>query len=601
VSGDNVTVERYIPAHTSRAWRLLSVPVKGTQTIRQAWQDLRDSDAALHINDLNYGTQITSPLSGAVGNGFDNVSVNNALLKYNGTAWEGATTTNESIGTTEVALATSKAYFLYIRGARNQGITGQLNQTSATTLRTTGALYQGAVTTPTIPANSFAVVGNVYPSRINFTNVSRSGSVDNVFYIWDAKKVQGNSLGFYQTFSGTNNFTCLVNNGSYVINSTGNNKIESGQAFFVHTTGGTGTVTLSEDSKVAGSSSSAFRPATPTGSFVSLTSALHKVSGATSTMADANEVVFSNEYSNTVDVNDALKMGNPGENFAVLRNDKSLAVEGRQLITDKDTIFFKMWNLQRSQYSLQFTGSNLNVPGLLAILQDAHTGTNTVLNMTVPANVNFTVDATAASSAANRFRVVFLQTIGTTLPVNFISISAAKDAAGTKVNWKVAAENGIAQYEVERSANGRSFTKSGTVAASTSSTEKTYSFLDFQPYNGTIFYRVKSIGVAGDVKYSTVVKITAGNIKPVFTISPNPAEGNLVNIQFKNQAAGNYQVRISGINGQVLHSSIANHAGGNSTQVINIAERLASGAYQLEIIAPDKSRQVQSLIVKSTD
>jgi len=601
VSGDNVTVERYIPAHTYRAWRLLSVPVKGTQTIREAWQDLKNTDAALHINDINYGTQITSPLSGAVANGFDNVSVNNALLKYNGTAWEGATSTNESIGTTDVALATSMAYFLYIRGARNQGTTGQLTATSATTLRTTGALYQGAVTSATIPANSFEVVGNIYPSRINFTNVSLSGSVDNVFYIWDARKVVGNSLGFYQTFSNTNNFKCLGDNGSYVFNSTGNNKIESGQAFFVHTTGGTGTVTLSEDSKVAGSSSSAFRPATPTGSFVSLTSALRRVSGATSTMADANEVVFSNEYLNALDGNDALKMGNPGENFAVLRNDKSLAVEGRQLITDKDTIFFKMWNLQRSQYSLQFTGSNLNVPGLLAILQDAHTGTNTVLNMTVPTNVDFTVDATAASSAANRFRVVFLQTIGTTLPVNFISISAAKDAAGTKVSWKVAAENGIAQYEVERSANGRSFTKSGKVAASINTTEKAYSFIDVQPYTGSIFYRVKSIGVAGDVKYSTVVKITAGNIKPVFTISPNPAEGNLVNIQFKNQAAGNYQVRISGINGQVLHSSIANHAGGNSTQVINIAERLASGAYQLEIIAPDKSRQVQSLIVKSTD
>jgi Putative metal-binding motif len=38
VKGD-VTVERYIPMNEFQAWRLLSVPVKGTQTIKQAWQE----------------------------------------------------------------------------------------------------------------------------------------------------------------------------------------------------------------------------------------------------------------------------------------------------------------------------------------------------------------------------------------------------------------------------------------------------------------------------------------------------------------------------------------------------------------------------------
>lgn len=315
-------------------------------------------------------------------------------------------------------------------------------------------------------------------------------------------------------------------------------------------------------------------------------------------MADANKIVFDNQYSNAVDGNDAIKMANPGENFAISQQGKNLAIEARHSITEKDTIFYNMWNLQQRTYQLEFKSANLGNPGLTAILQDANTGTNTVLNLDIDNKINFTVDATPASAAANRFRVVFAQAALAPLPVSFISVSASQSAAGNAISWKVAAESNIATYEVERSANGRSFTKTGTVAANA---QATYSFTDVRSFTGTVFYRIKGIGIAGEVKYSNIVRLTAGNIKPGYSIAPNPADGNKVNLQFKNQAAGNYQVSISTIIGQRLHSSVVAHAGGNSTQVLNIVDKLPAGTYQLEIIAPDKSRQTQSLVIKSND
>jgi hypothetical protein len=40
------------------------------------------------------------------------------------------------------------------------------------------------------------------------------------------------------------------------------------------------------------------------------------------------------------------------------------------------------------------------------------------------------------------------------------------------------------------------------------------------------------------------------------------------------------------------------HAGGNSTQVMELPPYLASGIYQLEITGPDKARTVQAVVVK---
>ncbi|MBL0358157.1 MAG: hypothetical protein IPP72_15380 [Chitinophagaceae bacterium] len=75
-------------------------------------------------------------------------------------------------------------------------------------------MYTGDQTT-NVGAGAFALVPNLYPSAINFTGLTRTGGVNNLFYIWDSKKLSGNSLGVYQTFSGTNSFNCLISGGSY--------------------------------------------------------------------------------------------------------------------------------------------------------------------------------------------------------------------------------------------------------------------------------------------------------------------------------------------------------------------------------------------------
>jgi hypothetical protein len=583
----NVTIERFIPNSGSRAWRLLSVPTKGTQTVRQAWQDLANGDAALTNNTPGIGTQITAPGVNAtvVAAGFDNNSPAASMLTYSPSTnlWTGLSTTN-------TALENKDGYFLFVRGAREQGVSGNNSQTSATTLRSNGEIYTGTQTSNSIPDTKFGLVGNLYPSRIDFTQLSRT-NVGNTFYLWDAKKVVGNKLGAYITFSGTNSFRPSLLGGSFNDANLSHTTIESGQSFFVVAAGGTGTVGFSEAAKTSatpsnGSFTNAFRPATPASNLVSFSTSLY----FGNTIADANDVVFDNQYSNAIDANDALKMANPGENLAIWRHNQNLVVEGRQAIVEKDTIAFRMWNLSQQTYQLKFYPSNLSLPGLTAVLQDAFTNTNTVLNLSTTNTYNFVVNSNSASSNPTRFRVVFVKAASAPLPVTFIDIAANRQGATTVVKWTVAAERGVARYEVERSADGRNFSLNGTVVATAATVgEKLYSYADNRLLAGTAFYRVKSIDVDGSSKYSAIVKVSADG-KAGYSVLGNPTNGNNIAVQFSEVPQGKYTLRLSNTSGQLLLSKVVNHAGGAATYSIS-AGKLANAVYSLQILEPSGKAQ----------
>ena len=96
-----------------------------------------------------------------------------------------------------------------------------------------------------------------------------------------------------------------------------------------------------------------------------------------------------------------------------------------------------------------------------------------------------------------------------------------------------------------------------------------------------------------------VVKVLTGNILPSFTIAPNPVEGSVVNIQFKNQLQGRYALRLLALTGETVFTAVKEHTGGTSTQLVELPSTIARGAYQLEIISPDKVREVQTLFINT--
>jgi len=295
-----------------------------------------------------------------------------------------------------------------------------------------------------------------------------------------------------------------------------------------------------------------------------------------------------------------LKLSNTEENFGILRDGKILVIEARQPVTTTDTIFYDMWNMKQQQYELQFIPTSLNTGILSAYLIDNYLGTSTPISLSDTSIVLFTVNGNAGSSASNRFEVVFSSS--TPVPVTFTQISADRQGNSNTVTvgWKVAEQNGISSYAVERSTDDINFTVIGTVPAKAGSSSSSYSLIDGNAPDGISYYRVEGLGTGGSTEYTNVVEVPAlgGNSTPGISVNPNPVTGGHINIGLLNQPAGVYSIRLLDISGQIVYGTTLSHGGGSSTQGIDISSVLAAGVYKLEVVSPDKEIYSSEVIIK---
>ena len=192
-----------------------------------------------------------------------------------------------------------------------------------------------------------------------------------------------------------------------------------------------------------------------------------------------------------------------------------------------------------------------------------------------------------------------VQGIGTasTLPITLSSVKAYQKGVGIAVEWKVQNEAGIKSYEIEKSAEGRTFSKAATqVATGNNNSNVDYNWLDANVITGNNFYRIRSVSLNSEVKYSTVVKVTISKGKTEYAVYPNPLGGNIINLQFINQQKGTYIVRLNNNLGQLMQSQQITHQQGSSTEAIELNSSIQRGHYVLEVIAPDKSKQSIKII-----
>jgi hypothetical protein len=389
VNGD-VVVERFINRNTYKSWHMLSIPTRGVQTIKQAWQENQNAGV---VGLAGYGTTITTA-AGFLQNGFDAVTNRTSMQSFNP-----ANGGLVNITSTLVPAETRNGYFIFVRGDRSVPVTGVTTAVNATRLRTKGNLYTGNQAALTSTANRYLMVGNIYPSAIDFTLLPKTGGIGNTFYVWDPKLNNGTSLGAYQTFSATNGYAPTITGGSY---SSPNTRIESGQAFFVNAFNTAGTIQMVEAAKTAGTNINAFRPLAKEASIT--VKLLADINNSLYT-ADANSLVFSSSYSDAINKDDAAKMMNPGENIASSNEAGLFAIEARGSIEKQEQIQYYLSNLRKQQYRLHI---NCKLPATIKLyLQDRYLKTSTLLNVTADNDYVFDVTDDVASWDANRFLLVF--------------------------------------------------------------------------------------------------------------------------------------------------------------------------------------------------
>ncbi len=588
----NVTVERFINTGTAagqhgKSWQFLATPVTG-QSVKQTWMENG-------VTTSNYGTQITG--TGGTAAGFDAYTATPSMKYYDSQndTWTGITNTNNPV-------YGQNGYMLFVRGDRT--VTAYNQAANSTVLRTTGALLTGTLPSISVTADKLQSVGNPYASVVDFTLITKNANIDDLFYVWDPYLSGAYGLGGYQTLSAANGWKPVP--GGTLSYPTGIpcTVIESGQAFFVHATSSaqmnafavqSNALTFTEDCKAGAPKAANF--ARVAGNISNNNAQFFRVSlftgsGQGAVMADGNSVAFDESYSNNIDGNDAIKLGNSGENFGIKRAGKTLSIESRSLVNTTDTIYYSMSNMAQRTYQLRFSPENMQSAGIQAFLLDKFSNISTPLSLTDSSFVNVSITSNAASAAADRFKVVFRQM--NALPVTFISIKATQKDKAVLVEWNVENESEMQQYEIEKSADGTSFLQAGIVTPLNNGAGS-YTWTDTKPFEGDNYYRIKRVSKDGQLSYTKIIRVVVGKIAANISVYPNPITDGAIRLQMSNLPAGVYAVKFTNSIGQAIFSGKITHSENTSIETISV-RHLAKGIYQLEVIKPDGTVQLVSVL-----
>jgi hypothetical protein len=182
----------------------------------------------------------------------------------------------------------------------------------------------------------------------------------------------------------------------------------------------------------------------------------------------------------------------------------------------------------------------------------------------------FTSDASSSFYAAQDggFYIddlkVIKSTVGlTTLPVHFISFTGRLLPDETiRLDWNAVTDQQHDYFEVERSANGISFTSIGGGPSSTP-----YWKIDPSPYIGNNFYRIKQVDKDGTITYSHTVNVYYNPERFTAFVYPNPVT-NMLNVKINSERSDQYTISISDLAGRKVHEEKA--ITGSSGREINI-------------------------------
>ncbi|MEP7106660.1 MAG: hypothetical protein ABI760_01735 [Ferruginibacter sp.] len=588
-----VTVERFIPAH--RSWRFITSPVNvsGPQTIHDAWQEGVNNTTLNYSGNVNpasgYGTHIT--LGNAPDSGFDVGINNNPSIK----GYNAITNKWVILPSTNIPISDYAAYMLFVRGDRSIDLSQGVNAPATNTiLRSLGNIRMGDQHF-NVAATGFTILGNPYASPIDLNQIGKSNStnIQDNFYIWDPKITGSNGVGGVVNISWDGSVYDITPPPVSSISQY----IQSGSSFYARTNDQAtpGSLVVKETDKKNAGSDNVNRPQNVPG-VVKMATNLYSVnSDGTTSIVDGVLNSFGDAYSNAVDNMDAVKLSNIAESFSTQRNGQQLVVERRQPVTIADTIYYRMIQMKVKDYNLEFKATGFENTGLNGFLEDNYLHTSRPVEPNGASIISFTISGESGSYAPDRFRMVFRPV--STLPVTIRTIKAWQQKDAVKVEWKVENELGIKQYEVEMSGGGTGFKWSATLIA-TGNSQGAYNWLDANAQEGNNYYRVKIVGVNGEIHYSSVVKVNIGKGKEQIKLKSGFITGGAITFRLINMPAGMYGLRLLNCLGQVICTKEVVHTTGNSIETLELNTRPAKGIYIIEFTSQDNKKITEKVFAE---
>ena len=184
------------------------------------------------------------------------------------------------------------------------------------------------------------------------------------------------------------------------------------------------------------------------------------------------------------------------------------------------------------------------------------------------------------------------------LPVVFADVKAYEKNSGVQVEWSNLTEKDVAEYTIERSANGRDFSAIGSQLPTSNQNDKaSYSGFDAIPAQGTSYYRIKAEETTGKIVYSKVLSVNLGKTNQGLRLYPNPVSGNQVTVSLSNVKHGKYNLRVVNTSGQDIFKQVISSQSNSLTQILDLPSSIKPGVYNM-IITGDNYRETKTFIVQ---
>ena len=519
----NVNVQVYFTGNGDsnyRGTRAISSPV--TEAVSSTYSQLK-----------NYMV-ITGKLNGGFDLGGSLQPYGVSLTNYNeaATLSQSQFTQVESISS---PLLPGHGSFLFFRGSRD----GYDNSTPSTSskvnapfaapenviMQYTGPINQQNVEV-SVPYTSnnevnydgYKLIGNPYPAVINWGLVTKVGMEDELKIV--------KPMGGFATYKNgvVANITELTGDSIRFI--------KPGQAFYVRSKSGGGTVTFTEASKSFTASPLLFM-SSPKDNALLTTPFSEKGFGGTSNFS-GNE--FRITLQNTTHKEEAVTVFRAGSSAASQREDAVLFGGSTVILSTlssdnvKLTINFmpEISDVQELRLSVNaaVTGAvKLNFTDLSAarnydvFLKDNFQ--NTITNVRSAPVYDFVINKTIPASYGDSRFVVLFKPLSTA--ADFI---AKKANTGAELSWTTLTGPNNGKFEIERSEDGLNYAPVGSVDYLVSSTS--YSFLDKKPLMGNNYYRLKQTDKFGNVIYSQPAFLDYKLDDSIaFLLYPNPSSESI--------------------------------------------------------------------------
>jgi hypothetical protein len=569
-------VQRYIHSGSSgtrhpKSWQLLCAPIDPAEniSIKQSWME--NAGANLNPNP-GFGTQIVGP--GGPTNGFDVATTAASIKTYDPTTnlWQLLPNTSQNVNN-------DKGYMIFVRGSRAVTTAGTGVLADSTTLRAKGKLMTGNIAGPVVPANSFQSIANPYASSVKFDSLTKT-NLQGFIWVYDP------TLGTLGGFIVIDQAGASTPPSSLYSNPTLSRIIQSGQAFFVHSTASAGSINFKESDKITESHLVLREAQTNSPSLRS--SMFYQAADGSYNLSDGNLVMI--DEANTNDQSDdAIKFFNSGDNFAVLRNGNSFAIEKRKPFVQTDTVFYNMLVSRAGNYSIKIKISDWVVSSTNVFLIDKYTHTTTPISLSEEMSYVFQINADLASKASDRFMVVFNNTPLAPLPVKFLSVTAAyKNKSDVEIKWTVSNEQNVSKYIIYKSTDGLHFTKVGeNINVLNNGHTNSYLFIDANNINPLTYYKVSSIDFDGTVKYSDIVNVKNSSVKNELIIYPNPVINGMINLSISFLKSQEYNYSILNAAGQTVDKGVINLTNNNFGKKVSLRSFVSPGVYTFKIVGED--------------